>query len=82
VDTHMRTTAPHVFAAGDITGRALVVHEAVREGLVAATNAVLGPTTVLPPQLSRAAILVAIELDQTGIWAVDHLEKAVEAGLA
>src|SRR5580693_7730058 len=41
VDAHLRTTAPHVFAAGDITGRALVVHEAVREGLVAATNAVL-----------------------------------------
>ena len=32
--------------------------------------------------LGRAAILVAIELDQTGIWAVDHLETAVEAGLA
>jgi len=187
VDTHLRTTTPHVFAAGDITGRALVVHEAVREGLVAATNAVLGPTAVLPPQLSpigsftdpeyasaglteaaaresrevvaatvrfdslprpiidgrqtgfcklvvdrelhtilgchvvgeravelaqlaatamaakmpveelalvpfsfptyanalgRAAILVAIELDQTGIWTLDHLGTAVEAGLA
>ena len=188
VDTHLRTTAPHVFAAGDVTGRALVVHEAVREGLVAATNAVLGPTTVLPPQvepdrqlhrprvrlgradrggcpgdprggcgercrfdslprpiidgrrtgfcklvvdrelhtilgchvvgeravelaqlaatamaakmpveqlalvpfsfptyanaLGRAAIVAAIELDHTGMWAVDHPETAVEAGVA
>ena len=187
VDTYLRTTAPHVFAAGDITGRALVVHEAVREGLAAATNAVLGPTSALRPQVSpigsftdpeyasaglteaaareshdvaaatvyfdslprpiidgrqtgfcklvvdrelhtilgchvvgeravelaqlaaiamaakmpveelalvpfsfptyanalgRAAILVAIELDHTGMWAVDHLETAVEAGVA
>ena len=187
VDAHLRTTAPHVFAAGDITGRALVVHEAVREGLVAATNAVLGPATVLPAQVSpigsffdpeyasaglteaaarenrevvaatvrfdslprpiidgrptgfckliidrelhtilgchvvgeravelvqlastamaaampveqlalvpfsfptyanalgRAAILAAIELDHTGMWVADHLETAVEAGVA
>jgi pyruvate/2-oxoglutarate dehydrogenase complex dihydrolipoamide dehydrogenase (E3) component len=187
VDAYLRTTAPHVFAAGDVTGRALVVHEAVREGLAAATNAVLGPTTVLPSQVSpigsftdpeygsaglteaaarqnrevvvakvrfdslprpiidgrpggfcklivdrelhtilgchvvgeravelvqlaatamaanmpveqlalvpfsfptyanalgRAAVAAAIELDQNGIWAVDHPETAVEAGIA
>jgi pyruvate/2-oxoglutarate dehydrogenase complex dihydrolipoamide dehydrogenase (E3) component len=187
VDAHLRTTAPDVFAAGDVTGRALVVHEAVREGLAAATNAVLGPTMVLPPQVSpigsftdpeyasaglteaaarenrevlaatvrfdslprpiidgrqtgfckliidrelhtilgchvvgeravelaqlaatamaakmpvqelalvpfsfptyanalgRAAVLAAIELDHTGMWAADHLETAVESGVA
>jgi hypothetical protein len=32
--------------------------------------------------LGRAAILAAIELDHTGMWAVDHLETAVEAGVA
>ena len=32
VDAQLRTTVPHVFAAGDVTGRALVVHEAVRQG--------------------------------------------------
>ena len=187
VDAQLRTTVPHIFAAGDVTGRALVVHEAVREGLMAATNAVLGATTALSPQVSpigsftdpeyasvglteaaarenhevvattvrfdslprpiidgrqtgfckllvdrevhtilgchvvgeraveltqlaatamaakmpveelalvpfsfptyanalgRAAILAAIELDHTGNWAVDHLETAVEAGVA
>ena len=187
VDAQLRTTVPHIFAAGDVTGRALVVHEAVREGLVAATNAVLGATTVLSPQVSpigsftdpeyasvgltrggspgeapggrggralrlapttdhrwppdgvlqaarrprtpydsglprrggargrvaqlaatamaakmpveelalvpfsfptyanalgRVAVLAAIELDHTGMWAVDHLETAVEAGVA
>ena len=186
-DAQLRTSAPHVFAAGDVTGRAMVVHEAVRQALVAATNAVLGQHAVLPEQVSpigsftdpeyasvgltetaarqthdaatstvrfdslprpiidgrpagfcklvidrelhtilgchvvgeravelaqlaatamaarmpveqlalipfsfptyantlgRAAILAAIDLDPTGTWAVDHLETAVEAGVA
>ena len=33
VDAQLRTTAPHVFAAGDVTGRVMVVHEAAREAL-------------------------------------------------
>ena len=32
--------------------------------------------------LGRAAILIAIELDHTGMSAVDHLETAVESGVA
>jgi pyruvate/2-oxoglutarate dehydrogenase complex dihydrolipoamide dehydrogenase (E3) component len=52
VDSQLRTAAPHIFAAGDVTGRAMVVHEAVREAVVAASNAVLGPTTSLPSQVS------------------------------
>ena len=67
VDAHLRTTAPHVFAAGDITGRALVVHEAVREGLVAATNAVLGPTTVLSPRLSPIGSFTDPEYASVGL---------------
>ena len=67
VDTHLRTTAPHVFAAGDVTGRAMVVHEAVREGLVAATNAVLGPTTVLPSQVSPIGSFTDPEYASAGL---------------
>jgi len=32
--------------------------------------------------LGRTAILAAIELDHTGMWAVEHLETAVEVGVA
>jgi hypothetical protein len=32
--------------------------------------------------LGRAAVFAAIELDHTGTWAVEHLEAAVEAGVA
>jgi len=39
VDEYLRTSAPHVFAAGDITGRLMLVPQAVRDGFVAGTNA-------------------------------------------
>ena len=42
VDEALRTSAPHVFAAGDITGRAMLVQSATYEGALAAENAVLG----------------------------------------
>ena len=42
VDDFLCTSAPHVFAAGDITGRMMLVPQAIQQGFVAATNAVLG----------------------------------------
>jgi pyruvate/2-oxoglutarate dehydrogenase complex dihydrolipoamide dehydrogenase (E3) component len=42
VDDALRTTAPHVFAAGDITGRMMLVQSATYEGNLAAEQAVLG----------------------------------------
>ena len=63
----MRTSAPHVFAAGDVTGRAMVVHEAVRQGLVAATNAVLGRNTVVPAQVSPIGSFTDPEYASVGL---------------
>ena len=42
VDDALRTSAPHVFAAGDLTGRMMLVQSATYEGALAAENAVLG----------------------------------------
>src|SRR6266481_9893414 len=42
VDTYLRTSAPHIFAAGDVTGRMMLVPQAIQDGFVAATNAVRG----------------------------------------
>ena len=42
VDEYFRTTADHIFAAGDITGRMMLVQSGGYEGRVAAENAVLG----------------------------------------
>ena len=62
VDEHLRTTAPHVFAAGDITGRLMLVPHAVQDGYLAATNAVqdrgatLSPPAIPDRQLHRPRI--------------------------
>jgi dihydrolipoamide dehydrogenase len=40
VDDQMRTSAPHIFAAGDITGRMMLVQSASLEARIAAENAV------------------------------------------
>jgi pyruvate/2-oxoglutarate dehydrogenase complex dihydrolipoamide dehydrogenase (E3) component len=42
VDEYLRTSAPHIFAAGDITGRMMLVQSAGYEARVAAENAVFG----------------------------------------
>jgi pyruvate/2-oxoglutarate dehydrogenase complex dihydrolipoamide dehydrogenase (E3) component len=44
VDDYLRTSAPHIFAAGDVTGHLMLVPPAIQEGFVAGTNAVLGST--------------------------------------
>lgn len=46
VDDTLRTSAEGVFAAGDVTGRMMLVQSAVIEGRVAATNAVTGGSAI------------------------------------
>jgi pyruvate/2-oxoglutarate dehydrogenase complex dihydrolipoamide dehydrogenase (E3) component len=42
VDDYLRTSTPHIFAAGDVTGRMMLVQSASYDARVAAENAVLG----------------------------------------
>jgi pyruvate/2-oxoglutarate dehydrogenase complex dihydrolipoamide dehydrogenase (E3) component len=43
VDNYLRTSQPHIFAAGDINGRVMLVQSASYEARIAAENAVLDP---------------------------------------
>jgi pyruvate/2-oxoglutarate dehydrogenase complex dihydrolipoamide dehydrogenase (E3) component len=43
VNQHLQTSAPHIFAAGDVTGRMMLVQSAGYEARIAAENAVIGP---------------------------------------
>ncbi|HEX3671000.1 MAG TPA: NAD(P)/FAD-dependent oxidoreductase [Candidatus Cybelea sp.] len=40
VDDTLRTSADHIFAAGDVLGRSMLVPQAVRDGFIAGNNAV------------------------------------------
>lgn len=66
VDQFLRTSAPHIFAAGDITGRLLLVPEAIQDGFTAATNAVQGPTMPLADHVSPAGSFTEPEYAQVG----------------
>jgi pyruvate/2-oxoglutarate dehydrogenase complex dihydrolipoamide dehydrogenase (E3) component len=63
----MRTTAAHIFAAGDVTGRSMVVHDATRQALVAATNATLGTTATLPASVSPVGSFTDPEYASVGL---------------
>jgi dihydrolipoamide dehydrogenase len=67
VDSHLRTTAPDVFAAGDVTGHLLFVPTALQEGFVAATNAVCGPTMAAGEQVTPTGSFTDPEYAQVGL---------------
>jgi dihydrolipoamide dehydrogenase len=67
VDAYLRTSAPHIFAAGDITGRLMLVPQGIQEGFVAATNTVRGATTTLENQASPIGSFTDPEYAQVGL---------------
>src|SRR5882757_4813917 len=66
-DEYQQTTLPHIFAAGDITGRLMLVPEAIQDGFVAATNAVLGRRETRPPTVSPIGSFTDPEYAQVGL---------------
>jgi pyruvate/2-oxoglutarate dehydrogenase complex dihydrolipoamide dehydrogenase (E3) component len=67
VDRFLRTSAPHIFAAGDVTGRVLLVPGAVEDGFVAATNALQGPSHPLCHRASPAGSFTYPEYAHVGL---------------
>jgi pyruvate/2-oxoglutarate dehydrogenase complex dihydrolipoamide dehydrogenase (E3) component len=53
VDETMRTSQPHIFAVGDVTGRFLLVHVAIQQGEVAARNAIHTAHEAIDYRLSK-----------------------------
>src|SRR6476469_5414947 len=67
VDGYLRTSTPHIFAAGDITGRQMLVPQAIQEGFVAATNAVRGPAMTIGDPVSPLGSFTDLEYAQVGL---------------
>lgn len=67
VDCYLRTSAAHIFAAGDVTGRLLLVPPAIQDGFVAATNAVGGATMTLDEAVNPIGSFTDPEYAQVGL---------------
>lgn len=67
VDEYLRTSAAHIFAAGDVTGRLMLVPHAIQDGFVAGTNAVQGATMKLGEQVSPIGSFTDPEYAQVGL---------------
>ncbi|MFE3455555.1 dihydrolipoyl dehydrogenase family protein [Nonomuraea sp. NPDC059194] len=67
VDAYQRTSVPHIFAAGDVTGRLMLAPQAAQSGFVAATNAVRGPSLPLWDQVSPIGSFTDPEYAQVGL---------------
>ncbi len=67
VDPFLRTSASHIFAAGDVTGRLLLVPPAIQDGFVAATNAIGGATMTLGEAVNPIGSFTDPEYAQVGL---------------
>ena len=67
VDSYLKTSAPNIFAAGDISGRLMLAPQASQDGYVAATNAVCGLTISLGDQVSPTGSFTEPEYGQVGL---------------
>jgi pyruvate/2-oxoglutarate dehydrogenase complex dihydrolipoamide dehydrogenase (E3) component len=67
VNEFLRTSTPNVFAAGDVTGRMMLVPQAIQQGFVAATNAVRGETMTVLEGAAPIGSFTDPEYAQVGI---------------
>lgn len=75
VDEFLRTSSPEIFAAGDVTGRMMLVPQAIQQGFVAATNAVRGPTTTIADQAAPIGSFTDPEYAQVGLTEAKARER-------
>jgi len=67
VDRRQRTSAEHVFAAGDVTGGLMLAGQALQAGFVAATNAVRGPILAAADAINPVGSFTDPEYAQVGL---------------
>jgi dihydrolipoamide dehydrogenase len=66
VDNQLRTSIPHIFAIGDVTGPPLLAHKASKQGLVAA-DVIAGKKTILDYLAMPSAIFTDPEIATVGL---------------
>lgn len=69
-NAYLETSQPHIFAAGDITGRLMLVPQAIQQGFLAATNAVKGSSILFENQVNPIGSFTDPEYAQVGLTEV------------
>ena len=80
VDDYLRTEVDHIYAAGDVNGRSMLVQVARLEGRIAARNALLGPTRKVGYDIVPSASFTDPEYGGVGLTEADaaqHHDLAV-----
>lgn len=67
VDESLRTSAQNIFAAGDVTGRMMLVPQAIQQGFVAATNAVRDAGMKIDDRVAPVGSFTDPEYAQVGL---------------
>ena len=75
VDDNLQTSAPNIFAAGDITGRLMLVPQAIHDGFVSATNAVQGATLKAGKEVNPIGSFTDPEYAQVGLTEARALQS-------
>ena len=77
VDDTLRTSAPHIWAAGDVTGRMMLVQSATYEGRIAAENALGTPARELHHEIVAHGGFTDPEYGSVGVTEADARDDAV-----
>lgn len=77
VDEHMRTNQPHIYAAGDATGRHFIVHVAIQEGIHAAKHAMGLTETPMDYRLLAWAIYSDPNVARVGLSEREAAQRGV-----
>jgi dihydrolipoamide dehydrogenase len=77
VDGQMRTSAPHIYAVGDVTGRILLAHVAMHEGIAAVENA-LGHKRTMDYNVVPSCVFSWPEVATVGLTEEEAREKGYD----
>ncbi len=77
VDEKFRTTAPSIYAIGDVIGNPMLAHKALHEGTVLADN-LAGKDTVFEPRAIPAVVFTDPEIAWAGLTEAEAREKGLD----
>lgn len=77
VDKEMRTSAPHVWAAGDVTGEPMLETVAAKGGSIAAHNALSGEKKRMDYTVVPHAVFTSPQLAGVGLTDVEAIQKGI-----